>query len=217
MIEFQDAAPISAAGQNVKSTNAAENGMKPKETEEERVQRLYKSEGGPLIGWLFDEAKSRRQNYREMSAELGVTYGYIAQLRNGIRHSEHISQGVADACARYLGVPAVVVKLIAGSIRMSDFMCSRESEEQVLDRAIRQVQGDPQIRHSLPHDLLQLPLAAKRAVVLMYAESTGHDLFGYRELPAIVKFLQRAVMFHDENEGAALEPCLAIPSSAIPN
>ena len=52
------------------------------ESREERVSRLYASPGGPLIGWLFDECRRRRQEYREMAACLGVTYGYVNQLRS---------------------------------------------------------------------------------------------------------------------------------------
>ncbi len=210
MIEIQDAAHISAAGQNAKSIKASVHAIQGQETAEERVQRLYNAPGGPLVGWLFDEARRRRHNCAEMSAELGVTYGYISQLRKGIRSSAHISQHMADACAKYLGVPAVVVKLISGAIKTSDFICPEESEVQLVDRAIRRVQEDPQIRSSLPQDLSQLPLAAKKTVVLMYAETAGHDIFGHKELPNIVRLLQRAAMFHDENEAVAMEEFRAI-------
>ena len=39
----------------------------------------------------------------------------------------------------------------------------------------------------------------------MYAETAGHEIFGHRELPSIVRYLQRAAMFHDANEAKALE------------
>jgi len=69
-----------------------------------RIGRIYNSEGGPLIGWLFDEARLRNQNLREMSQELGVTFGYINQMRNGQRHAHNMSQKMTKACADYLGV-----------------------------------------------------------------------------------------------------------------
>ncbi len=93
------------------------------ETAEERVVRLYKADGGPLVGWLFDEAKSRGQTCGEMANELGVSCTYIEQLRNGRRSSVDIKQGVAEACGRYLGGPPVFVKLVTGIIRFSDFVC----------------------------------------------------------------------------------------------
>jgi hypothetical protein len=174
--------------------------MGPEETREERARRLYAAKGGPLVGWLLDEARRRRQNFKAMSRELGVTYGYIHQLATGLRSTAHISQEFADLCGRYLGVPTVVVKLIAGDIRMSDFAFRQEDEEAEVDRALRQVQDDPQVRQAIPQDLLALPLAAKKAVLLMHSRATGHPMLGLRELPLTVRWLQRAAVVHNEAE-----------------
>lgn len=126
------------------------------ESKEERVSRLYASPGGPLIGWLFDECRRRRQEYREMAACLGVTYGYVNQLRSGLRQARHISDDFAVSCAHYLGVPPVVVKMVAGRIPMSDFVTPREPEEDALDRAMAQMLDDPVARRNLPADMTEL-------------------------------------------------------------
>lgn len=173
------------------------------ETAEERVIRLYNSAGGPLLGWLTDEAHSRGLTQGELASKLGVTYGYIAQLRNGNREVACISHGFATACARFLGVPTVVVFLLSGFLTMRDFSFTHESEEEILERAIRLVQSDPHIRSSLPVDLALLPLDAQRAIALLYSESTGADVFRLRELPECARWLQRAAVIHDENEFAA--------------
>jgi transcriptional regulator with XRE-family HTH domain len=173
------------------------------EAAENRVMRLYNAPGGPLLGWLTDEAHSRGFSQGELAAKLGVTYGYIAQLRSGHRQVHSISHGFATACARFLGVPTVVVLLLSGFLTMSDFAFTRESEEQVLERAIRQVQSDPHIRAALPFDLALLPADAQRAIALLYNESTGADLFRLRELPECARWLQRAAVVHDENLFAA--------------
>ena len=86
------------------------------ETPKDRVERLYAVDGGPLLGWLMDEAQLRGQLLNEMASALGVTYGYINQLRNGIRKVSHISNEFARSCANYLGVPTVVVKLVSGTM-----------------------------------------------------------------------------------------------------
>ena len=171
-----------------------------RESEDERVQRLYNSEGGPLIGWLFDEARRRRQDYKTMSRELGVTYGYINQLRTGIRNPSQISQNMAEACSRYLGVPTVVVKLVCGSLRMSDFASRQQSREQLIERGLRQIQDDPKIRKLLPCNLHQLPIEAKEAIVMLYGEVKGCDMLGLSQLPDVLQLLQRAAVIHDENE-----------------
>ena len=173
------------------------------ETAEQRVLRLYNAAGGPLLGWLTDEAQSRRLNQAELAAELGVTYGYIAQLRNGLRRVDSISYNFARSCALFLGVPTVIVFMLSGVLTMRDFSFTNETEEAILERAIRRVQSDPHIRSSLPVDLALLPVDAQRAIVLMYSEATGADVFRLRELPECARWLQRAAVIHDENEFAA--------------
>lgn len=184
---------------NISTTNQVVAG-EMNESAEQRVQRLYSSEGGPLIGWLFDEARRRRHDYKAMSKELGVTYGYINQLRTGLRNPAQISQNMVEACARYVGVPPVVIKLISGSLRMSDFATRYESKEALVERQLQQMQDDPHVRKLLPHNLSQLPVEAKEAIVLMYAEVSGRDVLGLRELPNTLHYLQRAAVIHDENE-----------------
>ena len=204
MKEAKTIAAISAFVKTNSILEFAETTSGEKETAEERVVRLYKSEGGPLVGWLLDEAKSRRQTCSEMAREVGVSFSYMAQLQSGARSTVDIKQNVAEGCGRYLGVPPVVVKLVAGSIRLSDFVCAHETEEEMLDRVMRKVQDDPQLRYLLPPNLSQLSSPAKKALALMYAETAGHEIFGHRELPTIVRYLQRAAMFHDANAAEAL-------------
>ncbi|UUZ77397.1 hypothetical protein LP414_09325 [Polaromonas sp. P1(28)-13] len=98
----------------------------------------------------------------EMATELGVTYGYINQLRTGFRSTENLSQALCDAIARYLGTCTVVVKLLANQIKLSDFLFRAETEEAAVDRAMRVLQDDPKIRQALPCDLHLLPFEAKR-------------------------------------------------------
>lgn len=196
---------INAAMKTGSVLESAKTSPREKETSEERVLRLYKADGGPLVGWLLDEAKSRGQSCDEMAREIGVSSTYIAQLRNGHRSSVDIKQGVAEACGKYLGVPPVVIKLVAGGIRLSDFVCAHETEEEMLDRVMRKVQDDPQLRYLLPPNLSQLSSTAKKALALMYAETAGHEIFGHRELPSIVRYLQRAAMYHDANEAKTSE------------
>lgn len=173
------------------------------ETPEQRMLRLYAAEGGPLLGWLFEECDRRGQTRRDMAEELGVTYSYIYQLRCGVRQTRHLSPEVASACAKYLGVPPVVVKLLAGVIPMSDFVWPSQSEQEVLDRALDTMKRDPVARTLLPSDVQSLPMPAKRSLVLMYMESSRQDVLGVRHLPDVLHWLQRAAVIHDENVARA--------------
>jgi hypothetical protein len=176
--------------------NRATVDSRPAETAQERVTRLYRSPGGPLMGWLLDEAHGRNMSLNDMALSLGVTVGYINQLRSGVRKTENVGQEFAEAASRYLGIPTIVVKLLAGHIRVSDFARKHESQEQVVERALRQVQKDLQARMSNTVDLSNLPFEAKQAIVLLHSEVSGYDYLNTQELPHIVYSLTKAVMVH---------------------
>lgn len=168
------------------------------ETKSERAERIYKAPGGPLIGWLYDECRKRNTDFRDMAAALSVTYGYINQLRSGIRKTENISNEFATACSQYLGIPTIVVKLLAGSIGLSDFLYPEETEEQAINRSLCLMMEDPKARAALPAEPDALSLEAKRALVLMYSEVSSADFFHTRELPNILFWVQRAATVQDE-------------------
>lgn len=176
----------------------------PAELKSERVERLYRDKGGPLMGWLFDECRIRGSELQDLARELSVTTGYLNQLRNGLRKTQDLSHEMCVSCARYLHVPAIAVKLVAGVIRMSDFLHPSESEEHAVERAIRHIMNDPQIKKAVPANLAALPFEAKKAVALMYVEVSSQDIFQLKNLPSIVHWLQRAAVGHDENEFAAV-------------
>ncbi|WP_070397442.1 hypothetical protein [Hydrogenophaga sp. PML113] len=174
------------------------------EAREARVRRLYSAPGGPLMGWLLDEALARGHHQQELARQLGVTVGYLHQLRNGLRQVNHISHDFAAACASYLMVPAVVVKLVSGLIRMSDFAWPNVSEEELVERAFQRLRSDPVVMAALPESLDSLSYEARRALVILYSEVSCQDFFSLREVPEAVRWLQRAAVLHNESEADAL-------------
>lgn len=188
-----------AAGLSKVSAAAA-----PQESREERVRRLYAGEGGPLVQWLLDEASRRQMDPAEMARQVGVTYGYIAQLRAGIRKPSEISKSFAAAAASFLGVSTATVLVVSGFITVRDLAVRAQSEEEVVDRALRRMMADPHMRTSVPVDIGRLDLEGKRALALLYADCSGEDVFGVRTLPDTVRWLQRAALEHEENEFSAV-------------
>lgn len=170
------------------------------ESDFDRVERLYKSPGGVLIGWLEDDANMRGHDFKEMAEALGVTMGYMLQLQRGIRRVQDITHEFCAACATYLGVPTIAVKIVAGVVRTTDFLNPAQTEEEVIERAIRKMQDDPVIRQAVPMDLTAMPLDAKKALVLMYTETSTQDVLGLSELPAIVHWCQKAAALHDSRQ-----------------
>jgi len=162
----------------------------PGESPMQRLDRLYRHPGGPLLGWLGDEANRKGHSPTEMSRELGVTYGYILQLCSGIRNVEWVSQGFLDACACYLCVPAIVCKMLSGNIRMSDFLYRADSEQEAVDRCLGQLIDDPERRKLLPTAPMSLEFVAKRALVLMSMGLEKEGLLGVNSLSEIARWLE---------------------------
>ncbi|EHL20635.1 hypothetical protein KYG_22306 [Acidovorax sp. NO-1] len=178
----------------------AASALSARETRDERVRRLYSAPGGALMGWLFDEARVRGHQQHELARQLGVTVGYLHQLRNGLRLPCNISHEFAKACAAYLLVPPVVVKLVSGQIAMSDFAWPDVSEAELVERAFQRLCNDPVVMAALPERLQTLNFEARRALVMLYSELSCQDYFALREIPETVRWLQRAATLHDEAE-----------------
>lgn len=167
----------------------------------DRLQECYSFKGGALLGWLYDEARQRGHGCHEMASNLGVTYSYIHQLRSERRQVAHISDKFATDCARYLGVPSIVVKLLAGRITVADFLPPEQSEHAVLDRAFRQMLADPTARELLPDDPYTLGREARKSMVMMYSACMGRAIGSSSDLPTILEHLRSASLVHEANLG----------------
>lgn len=198
MYQTIDTKPDHRESQTIPSHNALE-------TPQARVQRLYTAPGGALMGWLFDEAACRGHQHQELAQQLGVTVGYLYQLRSGVRQTRNISHEFAKACASYLGVPPVVIKLVSGQIHMSDFATPQLSEEELVERAFLRLMTDPIVMPALPQQLETLNYEARRALVLLYSEVSCQNLFALHDIPESVRWLKRAALLHDEAEARAAE------------
>lgn len=111
-------------------------------TESGRWRRLYAAPGGALMGWLLEEAQNRGLDLPGLATELRVTAGYLAQLRCGIRDCANISHDFAAACAVFLGVPTVVVLIVAGHLKLVDFVCATDLDRWV-ESTVGHESGEP--------------------------------------------------------------------------
>ena len=146
----------------------------PGETTSERWKRLYKAPGGPLMGWLLNEAATRGMDLPELACELQVTTGYLLQLRNGVRESQNISHDFGAACAVFLGVPTVVVLIVAGHLKLVDFVCATEFDRWV-ERTVG-TEGEEPMHLACgaqvgPEELRLLP----RMVEALHAAASVHE------------------------------------------
>lgn len=159
----------------------------------------------PLLRVLLKEALRRRHQLNEMAIALGVTYGYISQLRTGHRRTEHISQEFATACSRYLGVPAALVKLWAGRIRAEDFVWPNKAADQALADGFARMVDDPTVLGLMPEELFSASPAIKRFVVNLFHECVDAHPRTLRAMPTALDYLQRAALNEADFEARLAE------------
>jgi len=136
--------------------------------------------GTPLMEVLEEAAKRRGLSKQQLAEALGVTYGYLAQLKNAIRDPRNISDAFAEGCAVFLGVPRIKVLLLAGRVRPSDFYELGSEEEFKLSvwKALNYIKGDTEWGSYFPYGLLEANAdpAVQQFVVLLYEKATGKVL-----------------------------------------
>lgn len=152
--------------------------------------------GGILLAMLIARANELGQQLTDMATDLGVTYGYIAQLRNGLRKTEHISDQFARACALYLGVPRMTVLLAASRVRPTDVFEDEHEMLQALPRALRYMQGDAQVGPLMPTDVFKSRKELQLFVVTLYEMARGRKLLPGRQEPADIA---RSIEKHAED------------------
>lgn len=92
------------------------------------IKRYYGERGNPLLAWLADEARRRGDSPEEMACALGTTVKYILQMERGKKKTSAMTDEFARACANYLGVQVVAVKLVTNRSPLSSFLRPGDGE-----------------------------------------------------------------------------------------
>lgn len=158
-------------------------------------------QGDPaLIRALLREAQRRGHQLQQMADSLGCTYGYINQLRAGIREPQHIGQEFAQKAAAYLGVPTALVKLLAGRLTIRDFAWPQRSQEEDIADGLAALRDDPVMGALVPDALYQSAPEVQEFVSTLYMECAGHHPHRIRALPRMLDYLQRAALYEADFE-----------------
>lgn len=137
--------------------------------------------GAALLVWLIKTAIQRGEKMNELASALGVTYGYLIQLKKGIRSTTRISEEVIRSSARYLSVPAIAVRLAAGQVTLSDFDLPGERFSQRVDNGLDFISKDPAYSFLLPPGVEKLSTEVKASIVVLYEGATGARLLSNRD------------------------------------
>ena len=132
--------------------------------------------GGLLMAALIRHANEHQIQLNELARELGVTYGYINQLRNGIRRIDQISDEFSSAAACFLGVPRLAVLLLSGQINPSDCFESEKLMASEICRAMSYICADPEWGHFITPELRSADEVSQFGLVKIFEAATGKVL-----------------------------------------
>lgn len=132
--------------------------------------------GSMLLAALVQCANERRHQMQDLARELGVTYGYINQLRSGLRNTSQISDDFALACARYLGVPRLTVLMLAGRLTIDDAFEPDRMLANEVPRALEYVTKDPEWGPLVTREVRAASCETQFLVVRLYESATGKKL-----------------------------------------
>lgn len=131
--------------------------------------------GAELLAALYQKANEDGLNLREMALALGVTYGYIHQLKGGVRGINQVGDDFIDRCAQYLRKPKAYVRALAGKQTFLDDY-TEASIDGELDTALAVMQKDPKWGGNMPLSLKNLDRRERLFVVKLYEAATGKVL-----------------------------------------
>ena len=167
----------------LKPGRPADRSAAPAETARKRVswsgglsQEELARPGGILLAMLVSRANELGDSLGDLAKALNVTYGYIAQLRNGFRKPENISDSFATACAAYLGVPRLAVLLAAGRVRPLDVYEDPHEVMASLPHALKFMQSDGRFAGLMPPEVFEVSSELQLFIVTLYEAATDRKL-----------------------------------------
>jgi transcriptional regulator with XRE-family HTH domain len=131
----------------------------------------------PLLRLLIAETTRRGQTLAALAEALGITYERLAQYRRGEGDIARTSRAVLERAAAWLGVPTVLVHMLAGTVRLTDFVWpGTGSLRERLNRELGRLRNDSHIGGFVPEQLMTADQSVQLLVVLLYHELNGlHD------------------------------------------
>ena len=125
----------------------------------------------PLLSALVYEATRRGHTLSALAKELGVTYARLAQWRRNDAQIATAHRSVLENAATYLGLPTVLVLLMAGFARLEDFIWpSKDPLKDRVGRELERMRQDPYIGPFVPKELAAASPAVKLFAAFMFHE-----------------------------------------------
>jgi transcriptional regulator with XRE-family HTH domain len=147
-----------------KKPNSGSRGNPPPHTHDEQ----------PLLRVLVAEATRRGDTLASLAKTLGVTYARLAQWRRNEAAISHAKRDVHENAGRYLGIPTVLVLIMAGIAGLNEFVWpSEDSLKERVERSLERLRLDPFLGGFVPPDMADATPAVKLFVVFLIHEMEG--------------------------------------------
>ena len=165
-----------------------------------RLKRLYQHAGGPLVGWLLEDAEVRGHGKEALAEQLAIDVAAVNRLELGNAPELLRVREFVKRVAGYLHVPPVTARLLAGDFDIRDFSTQAETDEQRIEREFDRFLAVPDLRALVVDDPATLPLDFKRFLLDVHATHRELDWPDLPRLPEMLRWLQRAAVMHNANE-----------------
>lgn len=131
--------------------------------------------GAELLAMLYQRANEDGLQLKELAAVLNVTYGYLHQLKTGLREVSAVSDEFVASCAAYLNKPKMYVHALAGKLNLADFS-EPSSLDGELEAAMSLMYKDSQWGGFMPLSLKSLGTKERLFLVKLYEAATDKVL-----------------------------------------
>ena len=177
--------------------------MKPKEPKISRAAPPpIKHDEQPLLRILVLTAVQRGDTLAALARKLGVTYARLGQWRRGEAAIAAASRSVHLRAAQYLGIPSVLVLVLAGVVQLSDFvMPDAEALDIRIHHELEAMRQDPYVGAFVPSALATAPHDVVMFVIFLYREINGSALASRRNVQWISALHSAAVSQSDGAQG----------------
>lgn len=135
----------------------------------------------PLLSALAAEATKRGDSLAMLAEALGVSYVRLAQWRRNDADIGTAKRSVHKKAASYLGIPTAFIPLLAGTMRLEDFVWpAKESLNARISRELKQMRQDSYVGAFMPETLESCPQEVQLFVAFLYRELSVETLPGQR-------------------------------------
>ncbi|MBU2742959.1 hypothetical protein HER14_08380 [Acidithiobacillus thiooxidans] len=136
--------------------------------------------GARLMQMLLTKANEQGLQLRELATKLGVTAGYLHQLRTGRKPMTGISSQIIENMKIFLGVPRISVLLASGIVKIEDCYPEPDILSIYLRQGVDFIRHDPVWGPLVPAHLENPEEDMLMFIIKLYEEATGRKILPQR-------------------------------------